>query len=66
MSQIGSFHLALQWSISLGPNNGIPFHFHQTGARLRRGSKVYDIPRELQHEQARKAHLDFDGQCLSD
>ena len=45
---------------------GIPFHFHQTGARLRRGSKVYDIPRELQHEQARKAHLDFDGQCLSD
>ena len=42
----------------------VPFYFHQTGARLRRGNKVYDIPRELQHEQAHKAHLDFDGTRL--
>ena len=40
---------------------GVPFHFHQTGARLRRGDKVYEIPREYQHEQAKKAQLDFDG-----
>ena len=26
---------------------GVPFHFHQTGARLRRGDKVYDIPRSV-------------------
>ena len=45
---------------------GVPFHFHQTGARLRRGDKVYDIPREYQHEQAKKAQLDFDGSKIPD
>ena len=39
----------------------VPFSFHQTGARLKKGDKIYDIPREHQHEQARKARLDFDG-----
>ena len=39
----------------------VPFYFHQTGARLKKGTKVYDIPREHQHTQAHKAHLDFDG-----
>ena len=43
---------------------GIPFSFHQTGARLRRGTKIYEIPREHQHEQARKAHLDYNGVSL--
>ena len=43
---------------------GVPFHFHQTGARLRKGDRVYDIPREHQHEQAKKAGLDFDGRDL--
>lgn len=43
---------------------GVPFHFHQTGARLRRGTTVYEIPREYQHEQARRAHLDFNGTSL--
>lgn len=42
----------------------VPFYFHQTGARLRKGGKTYDIPREFQHEQANKAHLDFDGTKL--
>ena len=45
---------------------GVPFHFHQTGARLRRGDKVYEIPREYQHEQAKKAQLDFDGSKIPD
>ena len=43
---------------------GVPFHFHQTGARFRKGDRVYDIPRERQHEQAKKAGLDFDGRDL--
>ena len=42
----------------------VPFYFHQTGARLRKGNKVYEIPREHQHTQAHKAHLDFDGTRL--
>lgn len=44
---------------------GVPFHFHQTGARLRKGNKIYEIPREHQHAQAHKALLDFDGTILS-
>ena len=49
--------------------NGVAFSYHQTGARLIKGGKEYNIPRELQHDQARKAGLDFDGvnfpQCCS-
>lgn len=49
---------------------GVPFHFHQTGARLRRSVpdghgghilKIYEIPREYQHTQAEKAGLDYGG-----
>ena len=40
---------------------GASFSFHQTGAKLKKGEKIYDIPREHQHTQAHKAHLDFDG-----
>lgn len=43
---------------------GVAFSYHQTGAKLKKGGKVYLIPRELQHEQARKAHLDFNGSAL--
>ena len=43
---------------------GVSFHFHQTGARLRKGDRVYEIPREHQHEQAKKAGLDFNGRDL--
>ena len=28
----------------------VPFSFHQTGARLKKGDKIYDIPREHHHE----------------
>ena len=41
--------------------NGVAFSYHQTGARLIKNGKEYSIPRELQHDQARKAGLDFDG-----
>lgn len=40
---------------------GIPFHYHQTGAKLIKNGKVYEIPREHQHEQAHKAGLNYGG-----
>ncbi len=40
--------------------NGVAFSYHQTGARLRKNGRVYNIPRKHQHDQARKAHLDYD------
>ena len=39
----------------------VSFSYHQTGARLIKNGKEYLIPRKRQHEQAHKAHLDFDG-----
>lgn len=43
---------------------GISFSYHQTGARLIKGGREYNIPREYQHEQAHKARLDFNGNAL--
>lgn len=43
---------------------GVAFEYHQTGARLRKGGRVYNIPRELQVAQAKKAGLDFDGERM--
>ena len=49
---------------------GVPFHFHQTGAKLRKmvpdgqgglTPKIFEIPREYQHKQAQKAGLDYGG-----
>ncbi len=37
---------------------GVGFHFHQTGAKFKKGSRIYDIPRDQQHTQAKKAGLD--------
>lgn len=37
----------------------IRFTFHQTGARLRKGGRVYRIPRSLQHDQAHRARVDY-------
>ncbi len=37
---------------------------HQTGAKLRKGGREYQIPRKLQHSQAKKAVLDFDGEKM--
>ena len=38
--------------------NGITFYYHQTGARLIKDGKIYNIPRRYQHSQAHKAGLD--------
>lgn len=38
---------------------GIAFYFKQTGARFEKDGKVYNIPRSIQHEQARKAGIDI-------
>ena len=38
--------------------NGISFYYHQTGAKLLKDGKLYNIPRHLQHAQAHKAGLD--------
>ena len=37
----------------------VPFSFKQTGARLRKGGRLYAIPRRLQHAQAKKAGIDW-------
>ncbi len=37
----------------------VPFRFHQTGARLLKEGRLYRIPRDRQHEQARKADIDY-------
>ena len=37
----------------------VPFHFHQTGARLIKDGKTYYIPRCHQHSQARKANINY-------
>lgn len=46
--------------------NGVGFSYHQTGATLIKGGRTYSIPREFQHEQAHKAHLDYDGIRLAE
>ena len=38
---------------------GVRFFYHQTGAKLRRDGKLYEIPRRLQHEQAKRAEQQF-------
>ena len=37
----------------------IPFCFHQTGAHLVKDGKLYRIKRKYQHQQARKAGIDY-------
>ena len=37
--------------------SNVPFSFHQTGSYLIKDGKMYHIPRDLQHSQAKKAGL---------
>lgn len=39
---------------------GVAFWFKQTGARLVRDGRLYEIPRQLQHSQARKAGINLE------
>ena len=38
---------------------GVSFTFHQTGARLKKGDRIYTIDRKYQHSQAEKAGLNY-------
>ena len=38
---------------------GVPFSFHQTGYHFKKGERLYTIPRKDQHDQAKKAGLDY-------
>ena len=38
--------------------NDITFYYHQTGAKLLKGGKLYNVPRQIQHSQAHRAGLD--------
>ncbi len=38
---------------------GVPFRFHQTGARLLKEGRLYRIPRSCQISQARRAAIDY-------
>ena len=41
--------------------SGVGFRYHQTGAKLIKDGREYQIPRALQHKQAKKAQLDLRG-----
>ena len=45
-------------------DSGVNFFYHQTGARLIKDGRCYQIPRHLQHIQARKAGLDYNAPDL--
>ncbi len=50
------------WILSLRDDcarAGVPFSFHQTGAKLMKNGKIYNIPRQLQQQQARRAGIDI-------
>lgn len=40
-------------------NADLGFYFKQTGARFVKEKKLYNIPRKIQHAQARKADIDY-------
>ena len=37
---------------------GVPFYFHQTGAKFFKDGRLYRVPRRVQHQQAKKAFLE--------
>jgi len=41
-------------------DNGISFWFKQTGSKFFKDDKVYNVPRQFQHKQARKSGLNID------
>lgn len=52
-----------EWILSLREqckNAGVSFYFKQTGARFEKDGKLYNIPRKIQHSQARKANINID------
>lgn len=43
---------------------GVPFLFKQTGAKFIKNGRLYQIPRRLQHSQARKADINYKCQTF--
>lgn len=41
-------------------NANVGFYFKQTGAKFIKDNKLYNIPRKLQHSQAKKANINID------
>lgn len=55
-------HLNFDWVLNLREQcvkAKIPFNFHQTGSYIIKDGRLFHIPREHQHEQARKANVSF-------
>ncbi|MBR6919384.1 MAG: hypothetical protein IKN37_03555, partial [Bacteroidales bacterium] len=38
---------------------GVPYRFHQTGARFVKDGKLFRVPRRYQLSQAHKANIDY-------
>ena len=58
----GARPLDFDWVLSLREqciHAGVPFRFHQTGAKLIKDGRQYYIRRCYQHDQAKKAGVDF-------
>ncbi len=45
--------------------SGVSFHFKQTGALFRRSGRLYNIPRHLQMQQARRASIGYNPVAMS-
>ena len=61
-SGAGARVLDFEWVLQLRRQcveAGVEFHFHQTGARLLKDGRLYRIPRSHQHEQAKRADVDY-------
>lgn len=41
-------------------DHGIPFWFKQTGSKFLKDGKLYNVPRQFQHKQARKAGINIE------
>lgn len=50
-----------KWVLNIAKDcreNGVKFHFHQTGKIFEKDGKIYKIPKIFQREQAKKALID--------
>ena len=52
--------LTITDSVIADVKNNVSFWFKQTGAKFVKDGRLYHIPRQLQHSQARKAGLNIE------
>jgi protein gp37 len=51
-----------EWVLSIRDqcvSKKVPFSFRQTGARFEKDGKLFRVPRNIQHAQAKKANIDY-------